>query len=165
MDASDRSQKIAERKRSRFTGRGKGPPFLSIEHRIADSEEFGRLSGNATKLLLELARQYRPGRNGDLSIPWSLLRARGWGSTHTVHKAKQELLEAGWIIETRKGGSHVCSLFAISYYPIDESDKHSELATTTPPHSWKQKREEQSLCASKQSLCASIQQRIDAYGN
>ncbi|MCL1552830.1 MULTISPECIES: hypothetical protein [Xanthomonas] len=135
---------IAANKRAKFKGRSKGAPFLAIEHRIADSEEFGRLSGNAVKLLLELARQYRPGKNGDLSIPWSLLRSRGWSSTHTVQKAKQELLESGWIIETRKGGNHVCSLFAISYYPVDESDKHLEPGSALPSNLWRQKQNPQS---------------------
>lgn len=120
-------------------GRRKGPPFLSIEHRIADSDEFGQLSGNALKLLLELARQYRPGHNGDLSVPWSLLRTRGWRSQGTVADAKRELLEGGWIIETRKGGKHLCSLYALSYYPIDASDKHQEPATTTAPDLWKKR--------------------------
>lgn len=128
-----------ERKRPIFKGRGKGPPFLSIEHRISDSAEFGSLSGNATKLLLELARQYRPGKNGDLSIPWSILRERGWRSQGTVADAKRELLEAGWIIETRKGGKHLCSLYALSYYPIDASEKHQEPATTVAPHLWQKR--------------------------
>ncbi len=137
---NERVSRIHEGKRAKFTGRAKGPPFLSIEHRIADSNEFGQLSGNACKLLLELARQYRPGRNGDLSIPWSLLRARGWRSQATVQAAKRELLEAGWIIETRKGGKNLCSLYALSYYPIDESEKHAEQSTTLPPNLWVQKR-------------------------
>lgn len=128
-----------ERKRQIFKGRGKGPPFLAIEHRISDSLEFGALGGNATKLLLELARQYRPGKNGDLSIPWSMLKERGWKSQGTVADAKRELLEAGWIIETRKGGKHLCSLYALSYYSIDASDKHQEPATTVAPNLWRKR--------------------------
>lgn len=138
--ANDNVSQIHPNKRIKFKGRGKGPPFLAIEHRIADSEEFGALSGHAVKLLLELARQYRPGRNGDLSIPWSLLRSRGWGSSHTVQKAKGELLAGGWIIETRKGGRNLCGLYAITWYPIDESGKHGEQATNVPSNLWRQKR-------------------------
>lgn len=128
-----------ERKRARLKGRASGPPFIQIYHRIADSEEFGQLSGNATKLLLELARQYRPGRNGDLSAPWSLLKKRGWKSSGTVADAKAELLASGWIIETRKGGKNLCSLFALSYYPIDESSKHPEAPTRTALDLWKKR--------------------------
>ncbi|GAB3368350.1 hypothetical protein GCM10027431_13720 [Lysobacter rhizosphaerae] len=62
---------------------------------------------------------------------------RGWRSQGTVAGAKRELLDAGWIIETRKGGKHLCSLYAISWYPVDESGKHMEPATTTAPDLWK----------------------------
>lgn len=127
----------AGKRRQKLTGRSKGAPFLMLEHRVSDSEEFGRLSGNAVKLLLELARQYRPGKNGDLSIAWSMLSTRGWRSKATVHGAKLELLESGWIIETRKGGKNMCSLYALTYYAIDESEKHLEPATVTPPNLWR----------------------------
>ncbi|PJL31189.1 hypothetical protein B9Y64_06255 [Stenotrophomonas maltophilia] len=130
-------KKNNERRRQKFVGRAKGAPFLMLEHRISDSPEFGQLSGNAVKLLLELARQYRPGKNGDLSIPWSMLSTRGWRSKATVHGAKLELLAAGWIIETRKGGKNMCSLYALSYYAVDESGKHLEPATVTPPNLWR----------------------------
>lgn len=128
-------------KRQKLTGRAKGAPFLMLEHRISDSEEFGRLSGNAVKLLLELARQYRPGKNGDLSIAWSMLSERGWRSKATVQASKVELLSAGWIIETRKGGKNRCSLFALTYYAIDESEKHQEPGTVAPLNLWRQKRD------------------------
>lgn len=130
-------KKSTDRRRQKLTGRSKGAPFLMIEHRISDSPEFGRLSGNAVKLLLEMARQYRPGKNGDLSIPWSMLSTRGWKSKATVHGAKLELLAAGWIIETRKGGKNMCSLYALTYYAVDESEKHLEPATVTPPNLWR----------------------------
>lgn len=130
-------KKNIDRRRQKLQGRSKGPPFLMIEHRISDSPEFGRLSGNAVKLLVELARQYRPGKNGDLSIPWSMLSTRGWKSKATVHSSKLELLAAGWIIETRKGGKNMCSLYALTYYAIDESEKHLEPSTVTPPNLWR----------------------------
>ncbi|WP_064748163.1 hypothetical protein [Lysobacter antibioticus] len=137
--ADGAGKKIAEQKRPFHKGRGKGPPFVQIYHRITDSDEFGQLSGNALKLLLEVARQYRPGRNGDLSVPWSLLRDRGWRSQGTVADAKQELLERGWMIETRKGGKNKCSLYALTWYPIDASEKHQEPPTVTALDLWKSK--------------------------
>jgi len=125
------------RKRDRFKGRtSKGPPFVQIFHRITDSDAFGKLSGNACKLLLEIALQYRPGRNGDISVPWSRLKNRGWRSQGTVADSKRELMDGGWIIETRKGGKNKCSLYALSYYPIDESEKHLEPPTTIAPDLW-----------------------------
>ncbi|WP_457321454.1 hypothetical protein [Stenotrophomonas sp. P5_B8] len=56
--------------------------------------------------------------------------------------AKRELLEAGWIIETRKGGRNSCGLYALSYYPIDESRKHQEPATHVAPDLWQQRRDQ-----------------------
>lgn len=136
---NDNVSRIHPGRRPRLKGRGKGPPFVQIYHSISDSDEFGRLTGNALKLLFELARQYRPGKNGDLSIPWSLLKDRGWRSQGTVADAKRELLDAGWIIETRKGGRHLCSLYALSWYPIDASDKHLEPPTATAPNLWQKR--------------------------
>jgi hypothetical protein len=135
--ADEGGKVIHESKRQQFKGRRNGPPFVQIYFTVTDSEEFGQLSGNGVKLLLELARQYRPGRNGDISIPWSMLKDRGWKSQGTVQRAKQELLQAGWIIETRKGGKNKCSLYAITYYSIDASEKHQESATVVAPNLWK----------------------------
>lgn len=131
--------RISGQKRAKFKGRGKGPPFVQLYHRVTDSEEFGALSGWATKMLLEIARKYRPGKNGNLSIAWSELKTRGWRSSGTADDAKKELLQAGWIIETRKGGKNLCSLYALTYYPIDASEKHQEPATTTPPDLWRKR--------------------------
>lgn len=125
-------------KRLKFKGRSKGPPFVQLLHSVTDSPEFGDLSGNALKLLIELCRKYRPGQNGNLSIPWSQLKDRGWRSSGTVAKAKAELLERGWIIQTRQGGKHLCSLYAVTLWPIDECEgKHQEPATTTAPNLWR----------------------------
>ena len=54
-----------------------------------------------------------------------------------MHGAKLELLSAGWIIETRKGGKNMCSLYALTYYAVDESEKHLEPPTVTPLNLWR----------------------------
>lgn len=136
---ADAGRQIPQGKMWKHTGRGKGPPFLQLYHSVTDSAEFGALSAHATKMLLELCRQYRPGKNGDISAPWSLLRTRGWNSSSTADKAKKELLKCGWIIETRKGGKHKCSLYAITLWPIDESDKHQEPPTAMAQNLWRKK--------------------------
>jgi hypothetical protein len=138
--ADGAGRRIPERKRWKHTGRGKGPPFLQLYHAVTDSEEFGALSAHAVKMLLELCRQYRPGKNGDLSAPWSLLCRRGWHSSGTAARSKKELLHAGWIIETRKGGKNKCSLYAVTLWPIDESDKHQEPGTIVAQNLWRKKK-------------------------
>ena len=107
-------------KRAKATGRGKTYSFLRLPHYVTDSPEFGALSAKATKLLVELARQFKGNNNGDLSIPWSRLQKRGWKHPQTIQKARDELVETGFVLITRHGGRHVCSLYGITWEPIDE---------------------------------------------
>lgn len=117
---------VGDKKRAKLTGRGLDGKFFMLKDSISRTEQFGLLSGNATKLLVELARQYNGMNNGDMSIPWSRLKHRGWHSKGTIDRAKVELLAGGWIVETRKGGkNHVCSLYAVTWWPVDECNgKH-----------------------------------------
>ena len=113
-------KRISERKRAKHTGRGRENSFLRLPHFLLESDEFAELSTTATKLLLEVARLYRGANNGDLELVWSGLKKRGWRSQSTIHKAKDELLATGWLVCTRHGGQNRCSLFAITWEPIDE---------------------------------------------
>ena len=79
---------IHESKRSKVTGKGKGHSFLRLPHFLTDSEEFAGLKPIAIKLLVEIARQFKGKNNGDLSIPWKLLKRRGWVSQWTVKRAR-----------------------------------------------------------------------------
>lgn len=112
-------KRIAERKRPKHTGRGKGHSFLRLPHFLLDSAEFAELSGSAVKLLLDVATLYKGGNNGDLEIVWSSLKLRGWRSKATIQKARDELLGNGWLRCTRHGGRNRCSLYAITWEPVD----------------------------------------------
>lgn len=130
---------MATNKRSRATGRGKEHSFLQVPHYILQSEEFGRLSSWGVKLLIELAGLFRGHNNGNLSAAFSVLRKRGWRSAGTLSKALRELQEAGWIVCTRHGGKNRCSLFALTWWPIDACEgKCLELRPEhAARHSWK----------------------------
>jgi len=91
-----------------------------LPHRLLKSEEFASLSPRAVKLLLEIASKLNGRNNGDLSATFSELSKRGWRSAGTVDKSKKELLEKKWLILTRQGGRNKCSLFAVSWLPVDE---------------------------------------------
>lgn len=82
------------------------------------------MSGAALKVLLHLMRQYKPGKNGDLSAPFSDMKRKGVRSQTTLAKAITELIEARWIIRTREGRflnpGGKCALYALSWHPIDE---------------------------------------------
>lgn len=106
-------------KRHKAQGRS-AATYLGIPHYVFRSEEFGQLSGWPLKLLIELAGQYNGHNNGDLSCPMSLLKRRGWKSSGTRDKAIKALEATRWIVTTRHGGRNVCSLFAVTWWPVDE---------------------------------------------
>ena len=116
----------------------KQAPFVGIPREVFDSTEFGNLSPQATKLLMELARQYRGKNNGDFSAAWQPMTLRGWNSPGTLHRAKEELVASGFAIITRQGGRNRCSLYALTWWPIDECNgKHDERPTHAPLNLWK----------------------------
>lgn len=128
-------------RRLKATGKGKGHSFLRLPHFLTDSPEFGELRPVAVKLLVEIARQFRGKNNGDLSVPWKLLKKRGWSSEWTVKRARDELLAAQFIRTTRHGANKVCSLYAITWEPVDACEgKFLEVAAeSVASHAWKKK--------------------------
>lgn len=112
--------------------------FSGIPRMVMDHPDYINLSGNAVKLLNELARQYRGSNNGDLTTSYSILKSRGFKSKGTIERNRNELLNAKLIIKTREGrfsNPHgVCALYALSWQPIDECNGKLEIASTnTPP--------------------------------
>jgi len=110
--------------RKRHKGNTIGEGFLALPYSVLNSHLFLALSPHAVKLLLDVAAQYRGDNNGDLALAWKLMKPRGWRSEATLHRAKRELLDAGFFYETRKGRRpNVCSLFALTWPLLDKSDK------------------------------------------
>ncbi|MDR7134043.1 hypothetical protein J2X06_001227 [Lysobacter niastensis] len=135
--AGDRGKVIPERKRRKIKGR-KSAPFIGIPRDVLDSAEFGALSPQATKLLLELARQYRGKNNGDFSASWGQLLERGWHSPGTLQRAKKEIVASGFAVVTRQGGRNRCSLYGVTWWAIDDCNgKHDERPTHAALQLWK----------------------------
>jgi hypothetical protein len=89
------------------------------------SADFKGLPGNAVKLLMALAYQYRGSNNGNLIVAWSIMkRDFGFRSQETVTRAKNQLEAARIIVQTRTpkffnpGGQ--CALYAVTWQSIDE---------------------------------------------
>ena len=120
-------------------GRAKNGRFAGIPHSVMESESYYLSSGNALKLLLELAKQYNGHNNGDLSVAFSVLKSRGWRSKKTLARCLTELLERGLIVKTREGwfrnpGAR-CALYALTWHPIDEcAGRDLELGPTRGPY-------------------------------
>ena len=120
-------------------GRGAKARFAGIPHVVMDSASYKQLGGSAVKLLIELARQFNGHNNGDLTTAYSVLKHRGFASGTTIKKAKDELLDAALILETRTGvftnpGGR-CALYALTWRAIDDCpNKNLEVKSTmTPP--------------------------------
>jgi len=124
--------------RLKSKGRKESGRFILLPLNVLDSQDFKALSGIAVKVLLNLLKQYNGSNNGDLSATFTL--AKGWGlkSRTTLAKALRELQESNLIICTREGRfikpGGCCSLYAISWKPIDECGGKLEVShTITPP--------------------------------
>jgi hypothetical protein len=113
--------------------------YAGIPRVVMDHPDYIGLGGNAVKLLLELARQYKGLNNGDLSASFSQMSKRGFKSKTTLKSALDELLQANLITQTRTGvftnPGGKCALFALVWLPIHEcSGKHLEVSPSTTPH-------------------------------
>ena len=125
-------------KRRRNMGRQTTQPFLSLPHNVLDHESFRTLSPRATKLLIDIAAQYRGCNNGDLCAPLSVMRKRGWKSNDQLFKARNELLDRELILTSRQGGRNKASLFALTWLQIDDCKGKLDIqSTTVAPHNWK----------------------------
>lgn len=106
---------------SRRKGGGRdGARFAALPFVLLDSPAYIALSFSARALLVDMARQYYGSNNGRLVICDRAMTPRGWASSTTIHKAKRELLEAGFLCETRKGQKpNKASWFALTWQTLD----------------------------------------------
>lgn len=112
--------------------------YGALYRHVWNHPDYHNLSGNAVKLLMDLACQFNGHNNGDLTIAFSILSKRGWRSKGTIRRATRELLEAGMIVQTREGRflnpGGVCDLYAVTWKPIDECPgKQLTLEPTNTP--------------------------------
>lgn len=111
--------------------------FVMFQHRMLQHPAFCALSANACKVLLFLASQFKGSNNGDLAIAWKLAKDKGFRSNGALRLATKELTDAGFLIQTRRGGRNQCSLFALSWFPINECEGKLDVpATTVAPNDW-----------------------------
>lgn len=124
---------------ARAKGRGtKSPPFVQIFHHLIDSENYRSLSPRAVKLLVDVLRFYNRRNNGDLAITPKLMRPLGWTSKDQLVKGTVELEHYGFLKKSRQGGRHLCNLFAVTFYPVDEcGGKHDLPSSNTATNEWR----------------------------
>lgn len=106
--------------RKKATGRDAGG-FIALPWSVLDSAAYQALSHPAKALLMEIARQFVRDNNGKLLCSMNYLKPRGWRSQDVVTRAKRELLDAGLIFETCKGGRpNHASWYAVTWYTLDK---------------------------------------------
>lgn len=119
--------------RERTTGRRETNGFLQLPKEVLHSDAYRSLSGWEVKLLVDIGGQFNGKNNGDLAAAWTLMKERGWKSPGTLNKALKTLLDVGLIQETRTGGRHRCTLYAITWRGIDECKGKLEVTPTAAP--------------------------------
>lgn len=126
------------RKREKAKGRRDSGSFVRMPHALLRHRKFAELSPRATKLFIDLCAEYTGNNNGDFSIAWRSMSHRGWRSKDQLYKAVAELTQTGFVVKTRQGGKHKCSLYAITLWPIDECEGKLDMPPTPrAPGTWK----------------------------
>ena len=73
-------------RRRRNKGRQTTKPFVMFPHDVMEHGTFKSLRPRATKLLMDIASQYRGNNNGDLCAPLSIMKERGWKSSDQLNR-------------------------------------------------------------------------------
>lgn len=124
-------------KRIRYAKEKRDPGgFVPLPNIVIRSDQFAHLSAQAVKLLVDLLGQYRGNNNGDLCATWSVMQPRGWRSRDTLAKALSELIERGFVTQTRQGGRHAPSLYGVTFYALDEQPKLEVRGKEFPRGAW-----------------------------
>ena len=63
-------------------------------------------------------------------LAWSVMSSKGWRSKGTLYRARDQLVDKGFIVLTRQGGMHKCSLYGVTWKPIDECNGKLDLEST-----------------------------------
>jgi hypothetical protein len=97
--------------------------FIAVPLAVLDSEAYIGLSASARSLLWDVASQLRGDNNGHLTCCWAAMVKRGWKSTATLQKAKEELLRSELLFETRKGARpNRAAWYAVTWLALDVID-------------------------------------------
>ena len=118
-------------------GRRDSGSFVKFPHRLLEHPAFMALGAHACKALLFLASQYKGSNNGDLTIAWKVAKAKGLTANGALRLATKELIDSGFVIQTRQGGRNRCSLFALTWLPINNCGGKLDVpATSVASNDW-----------------------------
>ena len=103
---------------------GANGAVLVMPHVVLNSQAYINLSGRALKLLYDIAQQYNTHNNGALLASWRYMsEKRGWTSADQLSKAKSELLDKAFIVQTVQGLlPNKASWYGITWLALDTLD-------------------------------------------
>lgn len=119
------------RTRPRSVGRSHAGKFLRVPTDVLNSANFKKLTTKSKALLLDLGAKFNGFNNGDLAMPWSWMKDRGWNSKQTLANARDELIAFGMIELTRQGGLNGPNLYAFTWLPIEPCKGKLDVAATS----------------------------------
>lgn len=107
-------------------------PYRQLPVEVIRAPQFWGLSGNAVKVLIYLLAQYTGSNNGNLSaIQCGETAAEiGIGSDKTLRQAITELKNKGFITVSRQGGRNRCSLYALTFFAVDDCNGELDIPAT-----------------------------------
>lgn len=123
--------------------REKGP-FAPLPCSVLNHDNFKKLSSKAVKLLMDMVAQLRfknggTVNNGDITVALTIMKDRGWNSKESLDYALRELTYYGLIQLTKQGGRHKASLYAVTWWAIDEcGGKLDVKETRVPSNEWRE---------------------------
>ena len=84
--------------------RSDGSRFLLMPFTVLESQAYLTLTGQQTRLLIDIAHQYKGDNNGRLLAAWTYLNEeRGWTSKQTIATALEALISRGLLFKTSTG--------------------------------------------------------------
>lgn len=95
---------------------------LVIPHYVLNSDAYKTLSGNAVRLLFDIAMQYNTRNNGALLASFRYMsEKRGWTSADSLNRAIKTLEERQLIVKTVQGCMpNKASWFALGWAALDD---------------------------------------------
>lgn len=109
------SGRRSKKRGERIVGR-----FVALPHSVLESEQYAALSHSAARLLLLIAMQHAPGKNGCLVATPKYLRQYKWNSNDLTTRCIRELVASGLIWRTRFGRRpNLAAWFAITWKGLE----------------------------------------------
>ncbi|OSI08820.1 Uncharacterised protein [Neisseria animaloris] len=114
-------------------------PYRQLPVEVIRAPQFRALSGTAVKVLLYLLSQYTGSNNGNLQAGQTEAASAEIGvSSRAVKAAIKELKDTGFITVSRQGGKNRCSLYALTFFAVDDCGGILDIpATHTFTDDWK----------------------------